>query len=159
MERSNKKCSLKKHEDIDAISFCQNCRIYMCNKCENFHSELFQNHHEYKLDKEKNYIFTGYCTVENHNEELEYFCKTHNQLCCGLCITKIKKKGKGQHTECDICTIEDIKEDKKNKLKQNIKTLEDLSNILDNSIKQLRLIFEKISENKEELKLKIFLLK
>ena len=127
----------------------------MCNKCENFHSELFQNHHEYKLDKEKNYIFTGYCTVENHNEELEYFCKTHNQLCCGLCITKIKKKGKGQHTECDICTIEDIKEDKKNKLKQNIKTLEDLSNILDNSIKQLRLIFEKISENKEELKLKI----
>ena len=41
---------------------------------------------------------------------------------------------------------------KKNKLKQNIKCLEDLSNTLEQSINELKKIFDKINENKEELK-------
>jgi len=48
-----KKCSSLKHNENDAISFCQECRICMCNKCENHHSELFQNHHIFKLEKNK----------------------------------------------------------------------------------------------------------
>ena len=49
MEIKNKKCSSKKHEENKAVCFCSNCRIYMCNKCENLHSELFQNHNQFKL--------------------------------------------------------------------------------------------------------------
>ena len=44
---------------------------------------------------------------------------------------------------------------KKNKLSENIKYLEELSNSLQQTINELKNIFEKINENKKELKLKI----
>ena len=87
--------------------------------------------------------------------ELEYFCKTHNQLCCAACLCKIKKNENGKHLDCDTCTIEEIKNVKMNKMKENLKYLEELSNSLQQSIIQLKILFEKINENKEELKSKI----
>ena len=150
-----KKCSLKQYLEIDAISYCQLCKIYMCIKCEKLHSELCQNHIPYKLDIELKNIFTGICKIENHSNELLYFCKTHNQLCCASCITRIKGKGNGQHTDCDICYIEDIKEDKQNKLKANLKCLEDLSKTIENSIFELNKLFQIINQKKEPLKLDI----
>ena len=155
MEVLNKKCSSKDHVEIDAIIYYQECQVYMCNKCENFHSKLCQYHHIYTLDKSINDIFTGYCKEKRHNNELEYYCKTHDILCCDSCISKIKGKGKGQHKDCDICYIEDIKEDKKNKLKENIDYLKNISSTLEENINKLKILFEEIKENKEELKLKI----
>ena len=149
------KCSRKKHEENKAIFYCPECKIYMCNKCDNHHSELFQDHHQYKLNKDSKLIFTGFCKEINHLEKLEYFCKSHNVLCCASCITKIKKNGKGQHTDCNVCLLNDIKEEKKNKLKENIKCLEDFSKTLEESIKKLKMVSEKIDEKKEEIKLKI----
>ena len=76
MENDNKiKCSFKKHEKIDAIIFCQECCIYMCNKCQNHHSELFEHHHLYNLDKNIKDIFTGFCKEKNHQVELNIFVK------------------------------------------------------------------------------------
>ena len=47
------KCSLEDHKEIDAISFCPECKLYMCNKCQNFHSSpFFKNHYPYNLNKE-----------------------------------------------------------------------------------------------------------
>ena len=104
----------------------------MCHKCEKLHSELFSNHHQIKIEKDKdiNEIFTGLCKEENHYIELKYFCKTHNKLCCAECITKFKGKNHGEHTDCDICSIEDIQNEKMNKLNENIKILEKLSSNL-----------------------------
>ena len=150
-----KKCSLKEHLEIEAINFCKECKIYMCNKCEKLHSGLFQNHYIYNIDKNINEIFTGFCQEKNHNDELEFFCKTHNQLCCAKCIIKIKREGKGQHINCDVCNIEEIKEEKKNKLNENIKLLNELLISIEESINQLKIIFEKINEKKEEVKLNI----
>ena len=110
------KCSSKKHEGNNAINYCSECKIYMCNKCLNNHSELFQNHNLIKLDKDINLTFTGYCREPNHSEKLEYFCKNHNILCCDSCISKIKANGKGRHHDCDVVLIEDIKEEKKDRL-------------------------------------------
>ena len=156
MENKNqKKCSIKKHENIDSTIFCPECQVYMCNKCENYHSELFQNHHKFKLDKDIEQIFTGFCKVENHAQKLEFFCKDHLQLCCVACISKLKGKGYGQHTDCDICFIEDIKEEKKSQLVENIKYLENLSKTFDESINQIKKIFDEINKNKEKLKLEI----
>ena len=155
MENQRKKCSLKKHSEIDAINFCKECRIYLCNKCKNLHSELFELHHLYNLDKDINEIFTGFCKEKRHDIELIYFCKNHNQLCCVGYISKIKDEIFGKHKDCDICYIEEIKDIKKNKLKENIKCLEDLSNKLQQSINDLKILFDKINENKENLKLKI----
>ena len=149
-----KKCSLEKHKEIDAILYCPECKIYMCNKCESYHSPLFENHHSYQLNKNED-IFTGYCQEYDHLEKLKYFCKSHNKLCCAACIVKFNKKGEGQHKDCDVCYIEDIKEEKKNKLIENIKCLEELENKFNESIKELKEIFEKIEKDKENLKLEI----
>ena len=57
------KCSSINHNKIDAVFFCGECKIYMCNKCDIFHSEMFQNHNSIKLEKGKDIseLFTGFC--------------------------------------------------------------------------------------------------
>ena len=147
-------CSMIDHIKSEAISFCPECKIYMCNKCDLYHNGLFKTHHKYKLDKNKNIeeIFTGICKVENHINKLIYFCKTHNELCCAECITKIKGKKNGQHTDCTICFVEDIENDKKNQLKENIKNLEDLSTNLNSTINEIKKIYEQNINNKDKLK-------
>ena len=155
MEIKKIKCSSTDHMEIDANSYCQECKVYICNKCEIFHSKLCKNHHIFVLEKDNEDIFTGFCKNENHNCELIFFCKNHNILCCAACVCKIKIQGFGIHKDCDICLIKDIKDEKINKLKDNIKSLEELSKTLEESINNLKIIIEKINSNKEELKLKI----
>ena len=152
-----KKCSNEEHQEINAIVFCIECKIYMCNKCHKNHSDLYKNKHENKIIKDINIedMFTGICEEGNHTQELIYFCKDHNKLCCAECITKIKTKNHGQHKDCNVCLIEDIEEDKKSKLKENIKILDDLSINFKQSIDDLKKLFEKINEDKEKLKINI----
>ena len=145
----------KRAEDLDAICYCQECKVFMCNKCNNFHSKLCQHHHSFKLDNNFNEIYTGFCLEKNHNEQLEFYCNDHNQLCCASCLCKIKEKERGQHKDCNVSTIENIIEDKKNKLGENIKKLEGFLNIFNKCINELKIEFEKINNNKEQLKLEI----
>ena len=118
MEKEYKKCTFEEHAEIKANIYCQECNIYMCNKCENYHSKLLQNHHTCNLDKNINDIFTGICKEKNHLNSLNYFCKNHNQLCCAACISKIKDEENGQHRECDIYPIEEIIDEKKKYFKK-----------------------------------------
>ena len=155
IEEIGKKCSLDKHKDIEAVYFCPECKIFMCNKCENKHSELFINHHFYKIDRNLDDIFTGFCKEKRHYMSLEYYCKNHNKLVCPSCIVKIKGNGYGEHNDCDVCFIKKIKKEKKNLLNENIKYLEEISTTIENSINELKDILEKINKNKEELKLNI----
>ena len=156
MENGKNKCFLTDHSNVEATIFCQECKLYLCNNCEKNHFELFKNlHHIYKLDKNIKEIFTGFCRERNHTEQLNYFCKNHNKLCCVKCIAKIKDEEYGQHTNCEVCKIKEIEEEKRNKLKDNIKILDNLSNNLDESINELKKIFEKINEEKENMKIKI----
>ena len=127
----------------------------MCNKCENFHSKLLQKHQIFNLEKENEEIFTGICFEEDHQDKLEYFCKTHNVLCCPACIAKIEKNKYGTHKDCNVCIIEEIIDEKKNKIKENIKYLEDISNNLEESLKIIKNIVETIKKEKEEIKMKI----
>ena len=154
-EIQNKKCSLTEHKEINAIKFCPQCNIFMCNKCDIIHSGLVKHHYVIHLDNNANNIFTGICKSKNHSMKLEYFCKDHNQLCCAACIAKIRCKGNGYHKNCKVFYINKIKNNKKNKLNENIKFLEDLSSKLEDSIKELKSIFEIINENKEKLKMQI----
>ena len=155
MENKRQACFNKNHKESKAISYCQICKVYLCTKCESFHSELHKDHIITNIDKDINEIFTGFCKEKDHFNKLKYFCKNHNQLCCASCITKIKGEGNGQHTDCDVCLIEGIKQEKKDKLKENIKYLEDLSLNFKQSLDKLKQIYENINNNKEELKLTI----
>ena len=155
MENHDKTCSSLDHKEINAVSYCCNCKVFMCNKCQNFHSNLLSNHKVFNMEYYLKESFTGFCKEENHFNELEYFCKTHNLLCCAACIAKVKTKNNGKHTDCVVCKIDDIIEEKKIKLNENIKSLQQISDKLENSINELKELFEKITESKEELKIKI----
>ena len=74
MENQSKKCSSNKHLNIDAISYCYNCKKYLCNKCQIFHSDLFENHKLINSNQELNDIFEDICKQENHNIKFEFFC-------------------------------------------------------------------------------------
>ena len=149
------KCSLEEHKQINAIKYCSDCKIYMCNKCDNYHSSpLFKNHNSYNISNSEE-TFTGICQEKDHFNKLEYFCKSHNILCCVKCLCKLNEKGEGQHKDCDVCYLEKIKEEKKNKLKENIIYLENLQNTLNESLEIIKKIFENIEKDKDTIKLEI----
>ena len=129
------KCSFTEHEEINANIYYFNCKVYMCNKCEVFHSKLLKNHRVTKIENNIEEIFTGFCKEIIHNNKLEFFCKNHNELCCAACISKINIKGYGKHKDCEVLNIEDIKDEKLDKLRDNINLLEELSKALKNQQK------------------------
>ena len=158
MENKTIKCSSKEDQDIDAISYCGECKIYMCINCEKFHSKLLSSHQTYNLKEQLDEIFTGFCQEKNHSNKLEFYCKNHNKLCCAACTSKIGKDGIGSHKDCEVCFIEDIKKEKENKIKSNIHYLEELSNNfkdLTNKFEDFKTLYERIANNKEDLKTKI----
>ena len=113
MEFQNHKCSSEVHKDIDASKYCKECKVYLCNKCEKYHSELLKNHHTFPSDKDINELFTGFCKEKNHPNELHYFCRDHNALCCMGCLCKVKTRENGKHHDCNVCDINDICDEKR----------------------------------------------
>ena len=81
-------------------------------------------------------------------KELEYYCKSHNKLCCGLCITKIKDEKNGQHKDCLITSLKEIKSEKEEKFKNDYNKLEEISKSIEPLITQLKNI--KIDINKKK---------
>ena len=154
MEIKNAKCSSSKHSNINAVSYCPECKKYLCNKCQNFHFEMLEDHKLINLNQ-NNEVFIDKCKLENHNAKLEFYCKDHNTLCCMACTSKFKEHGFGQHSDCNVSHIKDIKEEKRKKLKENLNNLEGLYNHIDQSIIKLKEIFEQINNNKDDLKLKV----
>ena len=145
------KCSLLSHESQNAFKFCLECNIFMCHQCFNHHKGLFNNHHLIDVTEGQEDIFIGRCKEENHNNKsLEYFCKSHNILCCSKCIETNNK-----HNSCDTCKIEDIKETKKENLEKNMKLLHDISINIKESINKAQKYHSAMEEQKEALKSQI----
>ena len=74
MQDQNYKCSV--HKDIDAIRCCGECNAFYCNKCEKHHSELYENHQTFQINKDTDELFNGFCQENNHKKELNYIVKT-----------------------------------------------------------------------------------
>ena len=153
-----KKCSSDKHKDSNANNYCPECKIYMCKICEEFHSKLFNNHHQYKINNNNYNVFTGLCKIKNHSMKLEYFCKTHIKLCCAACLCNIKGNGNGRHKNCEVRKINALKKEKEemiNMIHDIIDSSEDYSNDLDQFLNEIKSLYEKQENKKEELKIKI----
>lgn len=97
--------------------------------------------------------FTGTCKIEGHsNNPLKFLCKTHNVLCCGLCICPKKLNNYGQHNGCEICSLEEEEEEMKSSISKSVKSLEHFSKKSDSSIRRLRELIKLINENKNKIK-------
>ena len=66
MEIHQKKCSLKKHEEIKAISYCTICEKFMCEFCQQFHSDFFDSKHNLFLINSNNFESIKF-SENNHN--------------------------------------------------------------------------------------------
>ena len=86
---------------------------------------------------------------------LNYFCKTHNILCCVACISKLEGKGNGKHKNCDICFIEDIKNDKKKSFNDNFEKLKEKLKLVNEIINESKNNVIEIEKYKEETKKEI----
>ena len=150
-----RKCSNKKHLETNALSYCTECNLYLCNKCTKNHIEYLETHHLNYLDKNNEDIFTGLCKESDHKMKLEYFCFNHNILCCAACLCTIKDNKNGQHSKCKVCPIKEIKDEKKDELIKNLKSLQDLTNDIEESINKLKELHKQINEDKEKIKLNI----
>ena len=73
METEDKKCSNSKHSEKNAISYCSECELYLCNACINTHSEFFIKHKIYNLNKNQNEISLDKCNELNHKLILNIF--------------------------------------------------------------------------------------
>ena len=149
------KCSSIDHKNTNAIIFCQICKVYLCNKCQIFHSKIFQNHITQNISKENQEIFTGLCSEKDHINTLEYYCKTHNKLCCVACISKIKDDKNGNHKDCDIYKLIDIKSEKEKEFKEDYAKLQELSKSLEPTVNKFKTLKEEINKNKEDLIMEI----
>ena len=151
----SKYCSSKEHHNEIAISFCQKCEIYMCSKCDSIHNNLCPNHQKYDINLKNSFFsnnFTGFCPIKKHHQiQLEYFCKTHNELCCAACIAKIKDEENGQHKDCEVYSIKDIKNEKKENLNKNIFFLENLEKNFEKKYDEIKDIYNDIINEKKEL--------
>ena len=149
MEKSIKKCYLKSHSNKKAVKYCPNCKKYLCEICVASHNKCDRKHELLPEDKEMNLKTKGICTESNHPNKLNYYCITHNNLCCAACLCKIKEKGDGQHTECNVCHIGKIKDEKKKILFNNINILKDFSQNIKKKLKLIKKIYEKTIPKKE----------
>ncbi|XP_060596590.1 uncharacterized protein LOC132750594 isoform X2 [Ruditapes philippinarum] len=99
-------------DEQPAEGFCENCQEYLCSSCFKIHRRPALWRHHVLLDKENmpsskttkeqlNYECTEPCS-EHSTKLLEYFCQTHSQLGCPVCITT-------KHRMCnDVDYIPDI---------------------------------------------------
>ena len=112
-------------------------------------------HHQYTLTTSEN-NFSDYCKEPNHSAmKLQYFCKTHNQLCCLFCIKKSNLEGDGKHENCIISNTIFIEKEKHEKLIENINYLENIEKNILESIKGIKDIFMKLEESKENAKIEV----
>ena len=143
-------CSSQK-ESV-AITVCEQCKISMCDQCLDDHKKLFEGHLSHDTSKNNGKTFINLCKKVNHEKKFDFFCKDHNELCCGGCVTKIKYREYGEHNDCNICSIEDIKEEKKNIFNNNVKFVKKCLDYLESIINNMKQLLEKINNNKEDLK-------
>jgi hypothetical protein len=151
MEYNKYKCSTNEHLEINAFIFCKDCKHYFCDECQNFHSKIFSNHDIIFLNEEEDDIFTGICYENDHLNKLEYFCKTHNKLCCAKCITKIKDENNGQHKDCDISSLKETKIEKEKKFKENYDNNDGIEKSLDDISNQIKIFQERNIKDKKDL--------
>ncbi|CAC5410187.1 unnamed protein product [Mytilus coruscus] len=102
-------CGICQCKDINksAEEYCPQCEVALCGDCRDNHkiSKLSKSHQTISVDnytKLPSFIKQIKHNCEEHDLVLEFFCKSHDSLCCKLCSISC-------HKECkEIVFIEDF---------------------------------------------------
>ena len=141
-QKKDKKCSLIKHEEIEAVSYCTKCEKFMCKKCEHVHSEFFDSKHDSFLIKSNNFE-----SIKEINEidpilmkeNIKYLSEFSGDL-----------KELNNKLKIEIEKIDKIKDDLQKNI-QNIftKIRNELNKIEDEYLMEIEKRYEKINLNKK----------
>jgi len=147
-------CSLESHKDKLAIKSCSFCGLNLCKECYNIHYKFLPSHQLISLENDNDALnYTIYCSQKNHNNmTLNYYCETHNELCCALCLCLKKDNNYGIHNNCKIITVKEIENIKKQNLDTNIKKLGELIKEINEKKEIFLNLLDKILKRKEETK-------
>ena len=153
METEKKKCSLEKHKDKEAFSYCTKCEKYMCKKCEQFHSDFFESKHSLFIYESKNFE-----NIKNNEEisELAQLQIQENIKYLKEFFPKLKEKNEKMKTEFE--KVEQSKEELLTKIQKYFTRIRnELNNIEDEITKEIEEKFEKSELNQEIKKNEIVL--
>jgi len=145
MEIENKKCSLEKHKENDAISYCAKCEKYMCKKCDLIHSEFFESKHSLFIYEKNNFK-----NIKNYKEisELEQIQLEEDLNYLKEFSNKLKEKNDTLKKELE--KIEQNKEEIKVKILKYFTKLRNKLNLIeDEFLQEIDDKFEKLILNQD----------
>ena len=116
-EISCDKCKKKKQ----AVSYCMNCGIFMCQLCHNYHSESmdYDGHHIAPIAELKGKesvslkVQDSLMKCKKHKLELLFYCADCEQLICMYCTVKDHKDHNHDTVEVMAAKLRDDPRDKK----------------------------------------------
>ncbi|CAG2216034.1 unnamed protein product [Mytilus edulis] len=84
-------CGPCMYEDVtkDAKRWCSNCKEGLCEDCETVHrkSKISRKHKVILIEDYRKIANISILQVcEHHGENLEWFCKTHDEVLCMVCV-------------------------------------------------------------------------
>ncbi len=123
LNSSNEKCF--KHKETIASFYCPECKKYICDICESFHSS-FEPHHKIK----KQFVSNNDICPIHKNEKKTFYCQECEQDLCKECINQIHSIHKTK-----VITIKEFYE-KSLKL-MRFKNLDEINDFFSNKIEEI----------------------
>lgn len=160
-------CDVCQTRDLNksAEEYCHQCEETLCRECRDHHkiSKLLKSHQTISIEKYRklpSFIKEIKHNCEEHDCFLEFYCKSHESLCCKLCLISGHKKcndtifienfltPSSGHPSAALDNIERVLKD----LESNIcSAIKDRNRNLTELREQKRVIAEQIKEKREEM--------
>ncbi|CAG2186794.1 unnamed protein product [Mytilus edulis] len=154
-----------RHLNKSAEDYCPQCEELLCRECRDHHkaSKLLKSHQTITVDKYNklpSFIKQISHNCEEHDYFLEFYCKSHDALCCKLCLISGHKECKETifiedflkpltgHQSAALDNIEKVLQDLQNNICSAIK---DRNRNLNELREQKRVIGEQIKEKRKEI--------
>ncbi|CAC5410903.1 unnamed protein product [Mytilus coruscus] len=134
-----------RHISTDAITWCPDCDEAFCLECIDHHDALkFAKFHKTiklnEFDKLPSFIKDTSVYCRDHDHKCEFYCCSHRQCCCNVCL-------KESHFQCEkLETIQDVV--------KNVKTSPALEDI-ENDLKCIMFNLDSLIKNRQENKTRI----
>ncbi|VDI49318.1 Hypothetical predicted protein [Mytilus galloprovincialis] len=173
-------CDICLARDLNKLAeeFCPQCEEVLCGDCRNHHkiSKSSKSHQTIsigKYNKLPSFIKQIKHTCEEHDCSLEFYCKSHDSLCCKLCLISGHKECKetifiedflgpsSRHQSAALDNIEKILKNLECNISsaikdrnRNLTDLREQKQVIAEQIKEKRLKINTVLDNLEETLLK-----
>ncbi|WAR26782.1 TRI33-like protein [Mya arenaria] len=154
----------------EAQFFCDECKNYYCNNCEQLHNKLFRTHSVFGSQDVSKWVgYVGLNPIESCDKhggkKLELLCVDHDELCCHICVflthrmcqnikhipdlaDGLKKQPDFKKLPTDVDKIADRLQEMTKKRTQNKQSLKDSGKKILVEIKSLR---QKVNETFDKI--------